>query len=142
MQRTKPLELSACWSDTEVIVSPGLNSNYLLRVENTWYWGDGRNKLGTIVSQTLNTVAGTRYRISFDLYINGGTGNYWSVLVNDGQPMALGDRGFDATSFGGAFQASGSDTLKMKISTDQWASAYYDFDNLVVSPVGSQDAPF
>lgn len=116
-------------------MSPGLNSNYLLRVENSWYWGNGRNKLGAIVSQTLNTVAGTRYRINFDLYINSGTSNYWSVLVNDGQPIASGDRGFDA--FGGALQASGSDTLKMKTSMDQWASAYYDFDNLVFSPVGS-----
>jgi hypothetical protein len=112
--------------------------NYALETTSNYYLGDGGNggTSGATVSQTLNTVPGVTYQVSFDLTIGGGGGNDWSVSVG-ATTIASGDRGFSGWStFQGTFTAvTANDVLSIWFQSVQWAYADFYWDNFVVTAI-------
>lgn len=122
--------------DTEAVVAPGDNSNYALKTESNYYAQSNGGNAGATFGQTLNTTPGVTYQISFDLHIDGGGGNFWSVYINNENPIASGEGGFNGwNTYTGTFTAtSSSDQLNVQFYSVTWAYADYYWDNFVITP--------
>jgi hypothetical protein len=94
------------------------------------------------VYQTLQTVPGQVYQLSFDLVIAGGSGNNWNVAVGSNAPFASGSAYFgDWKTFSTTFTAVGSDKVNLHFNSVAWAYATFDFDNFVIKKVAAAVAP-
>lgn len=85
-----------------------------------------------------NTVAGTTYRISFEVSGCGGTNDLWYVLVNNviiNSIVAQGDCNTWAP-FSGTFIGTGNDLIEVRVDSPlNIAASQWYFDNFVVVEV-------
>lgn len=90
------------------------------------------------MSQTLTTVPGTTYKVSFDMHMDGGAGNWWivsagGVVIAMNADGVFGQPGWQ--SYSGTFVAtSTSEDLNIKFDSGEWAYANWFWDNFVFAP--------
>lgn len=112
----------------------GQNSVYAFKVTTDYYL---QNRIaGVSFGQTLNTVAGVVYDLSFDMNISGGSGNLYSVTGPGGVTFTSGEGGDSVWHhYTGIFAGTGVlDKIVITISSAKYAYVDVSFDNFVATP--------